>query len=39
MPALVGGIAGRARAVLPYVDALRAEMLLRDGKARKAGHC
>jgi tetratricopeptide (TPR) repeat protein len=33
VPALVGGIAIPRFAVVPYVDALRAEILLRDGKA------
>jgi tetratricopeptide (TPR) repeat protein len=32
VPSLVGGIAVARGTVLPYVDALRAEILLRDGK-------
>jgi tetratricopeptide (TPR) repeat protein len=32
VPTLVGGIAVPRTAVLPYIDALRAEILLRDGK-------
>lgn len=33
IPTLVGGITVSRGAVLPYVDALRGEMMLRDGKA------
>jgi tetratricopeptide (TPR) repeat protein len=35
VPTLVGGIAVARAVVLPYVDALRAEMLLRDGKGEE----
>jgi len=35
VPALTAGITVNRAAVLPYIDALRAEMLLRDGKAEE----
>jgi tetratricopeptide (TPR) repeat protein len=35
VPALTAGITVNRAAVLPYIDALRAEMLLRDGKSEE----
>jgi tetratricopeptide (TPR) repeat protein len=37
VPALAAGISVNRAAVLPYVDALRAELLLRDGKLEEGG--